>query len=111
MQEDHDRVNLRSQQQQLFSRFLNLFGKFITVTKLQIFPIHEQYIKYFSVSPAFYDSSVIKHRKVSSVGFSKMKVNVVIFIASVNLFPDACFNLLLLIFSDQIAEPFLSKPE
>ena len=28
-----------------------------------------------------------------------------------NLFPDACFNLLLFILSDQIAEPFLSKPE
>ena len=78
---------------------------------MHIFPIHEQYIKYFSVLLAFYDSSMIKHGKISSVSFSKMKVNIVIFIACANLFPDACFNLLLFILSDQIAEPFLSKPE
>ena len=78
---------------------------------MHIFPIHEQYIKYFSVLLAFYDSSMIKHGKISSVSFSTMKVNIVIFIAYVNLFSDACFNLLLFILSDQIAEPFLSKPE
>ena len=48
---------------------------------MHIFPIHEQYIKYFSVLLAFYDSSMIKHGKISSVSFSKMKVNIVIFIA------------------------------
>ena len=88
-----------------------LFRKFITVTNMHIFPIHEQYIKDSSVLLAFYDSSMVKYRKVSSVSFSKMKVNIVIFIAAVDLFPDACFYLLLLIFADQIVEPFSSKSE
>ena len=74
---------------------------------MHIFPIHEQYVKYLSVLLAFYDSSMVKYRKVSSVSFSKMKVNIVIFIATVDLFPDACFYLLLLIF----AEPILCKSE
>lgn len=55
---------------------------------MHIFPIHEQYIKYFPVLRALYNSSMIKNRKISSVSFSKMKVNIVIFIAVVNLFPD-----------------------
>ena len=78
---------------------------------MHVLPVHKQYIKYSSVLLAFYDSSMVKHRKVSSVSFSKMKVNIVIFIAAVDLFPDACFYLLLLIFADQIVEPFLSKSE
>ena len=41
-----------------------LFRKFITVTNMHIFPIHEQYIKYSSVLLAFYDSSMVKYRKV-----------------------------------------------
>ena len=40
-------------------------------------------------------TSMIKHRKISSVSFSKMEVNIVIFITTVNLFPDTCFYLLL----------------
>ena len=55
---------------------------------MHIFPIHEQYIKYSSVLLAFYDSSMVKYRKVSSVSFSKMKVNIVIFIAAVDLNTD-----------------------
>lgn len=55
---------------------------------MHIFPIHEQYIKYFPVLRALYNSSMIKNRKISSVSFSKMKVSIVIFIAVVNLFPD-----------------------
>ena len=55
---------------------------------MHIFPIHEQYIKYFSVLLVLYNSSMIKHRKVGSVSFSKMEVNIVIFITIVNLFPD-----------------------
>ena len=47
---------------------------------MHIFPIHEQYIKYFPVLRALYNSSMIKNRKISSVSFSKMKVNIVIFI-------------------------------
>jgi len=35
-----------------------------------------------------YNSSMIKHKKISSVSFSKMEVNIVIFITTVNLFPD-----------------------
>ena len=66
-----------------------LAREFITVTNMHIFPIHEQYIKYLSVLLAFYNSSMIKHRKVSSVSLSKMKMNIIIFIATVNLFPDA----------------------
>ena len=48
---------------------------------MHIFPIHEQYIKYFPVLRALYNSSMIKNRKISSVSFSKMKVSIVIFIA------------------------------
>ena len=58
------------------------------VTNMHIFPIHEQYVKYLSVLRALYNSSMIKHRKISSVSFSKMEVNIVIFITIVNLFPD-----------------------
>ena len=88
-----------------------LSWEFITVSNIHIIPIHEQYVKYSSVLLAFYDSSVIKHRKVSSVSLSKMKVNIVILIAAVNLFPDTCFDLLLLVFSNQIAEAFLCEPK
>ena len=70
---------------------------------MHILPIHEQYIKYSSVLLAFYDSSMVKYRKVSSVSFSKMKVNIVIFITTINLFPDAGFYLFLFIFQDQVA--------
>ena len=76
---------------------------------MHIFPIHEQYIKYFSVLLAFYDSSMIKHGKISSVSFSKMKVNIVIFIAAVDLLPDTCLNLLLLIFPDKVSKALLCK--
>ena len=55
---------------------------------MHVLPVHKQYIKYSSVLLALYDSSVVKHRKVGSVSLSKMKVNIVIFIAIVNLFPD-----------------------
>jgi len=65
---------------------------------MHIFPIHEQYVKYFSVLRTLYNSSMIKHRKISSVSFSKMEVNIVIFITTVNLFPDTCFYLLLFMF-------------
>ena len=61
---------------------------------MHVLPVHKQYIKYSSVLLAFYDSSMVKHREVRSVSFSKMKMNIVIFIAAVNLFPDACFYLL-----------------
>ena len=78
---------------------------------MHIFPIHEQYVKYFPVLWALYNSSMIKNRKISSVSFSKMKVNIVIFIAVVNLFPDTWFYLLLFIFTNQVAKTFLSKSE
>lgn len=48
----------------------------------------EKHIKYSSVLLAFYDSSMVKHRKISPVSFLKMKMNIVIFITTVNLFPD-----------------------
>ena len=41
--------------------------EFIIVTNMHIFPIHEQYVKYLSVLRALYNSSMIKHRKISSV--------------------------------------------
>ena len=75
------------------------------------FPVHKQYIKYSSVLLVFHDSSVIKHRKVSAVCFSKMKVDIVIVIAGIDLFPDACFYLLLFIFPDQVVEAFPCKAE
>ena len=56
---------------------------------MHVLPVHKQYIKYFSVLLAFYDSSMVKHREVGPVSFLKMKVNIVIFIAVINLFPDA----------------------
>lgn len=49
---------------------------------------NEQYVKYLSVLRVLYNSSMIKHKKISSVSFSKMEVNIVIFITTVNLFPD-----------------------
>lgn len=55
---------------------------------MHILPIHKQYIKYLSVLLALYNSSMIKHRKIGSVSFSKMEVNIIIFITTVNLFPD-----------------------
>lgn len=65
---------------------------------MHVLPVHKQYIKYFSVLLAFYDSSVIEDRKIGSVSLSKVKVNIVIFITTVNLFPDTCFYLLLFMF-------------
>lgn len=59
-----------------------------TMAGEHIFPVHEQHIKYSSMLLAIYNSSMVKHRKVSSVSLSKMKVNIIIFIAAVNLFPD-----------------------
>ena len=56
---------------------------------------------------AVYNPSVIKNRKVSAVRFSKMKVDVIIFIAGIDLFPDACFYLLLFILTDQVVELYL----
>ena len=55
--------------------------------------------------------TVIKNRKVSAVCFSKMKVDIVIVIAGIDLFPDACFYLLLFIFPDQVVEAFPCKAE
>ena len=78
---------------------------------MHIFPIHEQYIKYLSVLRALYNSSMIKNRKISSVSFSKMKVNIVIFITTINLFPDAGFYLFLFIFQDQVAEALIGESE
>ena len=78
---------------------------------MHIFPIHEQYIKYFPVLRALYNSSMIKNRKISSVSFSKMKVNIVIFIAVVNLFPDTWFYLLLFIFTNQVVCGQLTEKE
>ena len=66
-------------------------------------PVHEQYIEYSSVLLAFYDSSVIEDRKIGAVSFSKVKVNIVIFITTINLFPDTGFYLFLFIFPDQAA--------
>ena len=43
---------------------------------IHILPVHEQYIKYFPVLRALYNSSMIKNRKISSVSFSKMEVNI-----------------------------------
>ena len=75
------------------------------------FPVHKQYIKYSSVLLAFHDSSVIKHRKVSAVCFSKMKVDIIIVIAGIDLFPDACFYLVLFILTDQVVEAFVCEVE
>ena len=73
---------------------------------MHVFPVHKQYIKYSSVLLAFYDSSMVKYREVSPVSFLKMKVNIIIFITAVNLFPDACFYLFLLILPNQVMEAF-----
>lgn len=70
---------------------------------MHVCPIHKQHIKYSSILLVFYYSSMIKYRKVSSISFSKMKMNIVIFIAAVNLLPDTCLNLLLLIFPDKVS--------
>ena len=69
---------------------------------MHVLPVHKQYIKYSSVLLAVHNPSVIKNRKVSAVYFSKMKVDIVIVIAGIDLFPDACFYLLLFIFPDQV---------
>ena len=74
---------------------------------MHVLPVHKQYIKYFSVLLAFYDSSMVKHREVRAVSFSKMKMNIVIFITTVNLFPDACFYLFLLILPNQVMKAFV----
>ena len=86
-------------------------SKFFAVMNVHVLPVREQYIKYASVLLTLHEPSVIQHRNVRSVSFSKMKVNIVIFIAAVNLFPDTCFDLLLLVFSNQIAEAFLCEPK
>ena len=75
------------------------------------FPVHKQYIKYSSVLLAVHNPSVIKNRKVRAVRFSKMKVDVIIFIAGIDLFPDACFYLLLFILTDQVVEASICKAE
>ena len=78
---------------------------------MHIFPIHEQYIKYFPVLRALYNSSMIKNRKIRAVSFSEVKVNIVIFITTINLFPDAGFYLFLFIFPDQVAEALIGESE
>ena len=50
--------------------------------------IYSIYLRYVSKED-IHVYSMIKHRKVSSVSLSKMKMNIIIFIATVNLFPDA----------------------
>ena len=75
------------------------------------FPVHKQYIKYSSVLLAVYNPSVIKNRKVSAVSFSKMKVDVIILIAGIELFPEDCFYLLLFILTDQVVEAIICKAE
>ena len=76
---------------------------------MHVLPVHKQYIKYSSVLLAFYDSSMVKHREVRAVSFSKMKMNIVIFITTVNLFPDASFYLFLLILPNQVMKAFICK--
>ena len=78
---------------------------------MHVLPVHKQYIKYSSVLLAFYDSSVIEDRKIGSVSLSKVKVNIVIFITTVNLFPDTGFDLFLFIFPDQAAEALIGESE
>ena len=78
---------------------------------VHVFPVHKHYIKYSAVLLIVYDSAMVKHRKIGSVSFPKMKMNIVIFIAIINLLPDACFDLLSFIFPDQVAEASLCKPK
>ena len=78
---------------------------------MYIFPIYKHYIKHPAILRCLHNSPMVKNRNIRTVTFSQMKINIVIFIAAVDLFPDACFYLLLLIFADQIAKPFLSKSE
>lgn len=76
---------------------------------MHVSPVHKQHIKYSPILPVFYNSSMVKYRKVSSISFSKMKINIVIFIAAVDLLPDTCLNLLLLIFPDKVSKALLCK--
>ena len=54
---------------------------------------------------------MIQYRKIRSVRLSKMKMNIVIFISAVDLFPNACFYLLLLIFTNQVVKTLIGEPE
>ena len=92
----------------LSERAFLISGKFIFVMNMHVRPVHKQYIKYAAVCLAFHNSSMIKYRKIRPrFSFSEMKVNIVIFISAVNLFPDAGFYVLLFIFPDQVTEAFL----
>ena len=103
--------NLLTKVKNFCQQVLHLSGEFIAVMNMHSFPVHEQYIEYSSVLLAFYDSSVIEDRKIGSVSFSKVKVNIVIFITTINLFPDAGFDLFLFIFPDQAAEALIGESE
>ena len=76
---------------------------------VHILPVHKQNIKYSSVLLTLHDFSMVEYRKIRTISFSKMEVNIVIFIATINLFPDAGVYLLLLIFTDQIAKPLFCE--
>ena len=76
---------------------------------MHVIPVHKQYIKDFSVLLALHDPSVIKHRKIRTVRFSEMEVDIVILIAIIDLFPDTRLDLLLFVFPDQVAEAFLCE--
>ena len=71
---------------------------------IHIVPVHKQYIKDFSILQAFHNSSMIKDRKIRAIRFFQMKMNIVIFIAAVDLCPDAGLDLLQFIFTDQMVK-------
>ena len=55
---------------------------------MHILPVHKQYIKYSSVLPTLHNSSMVKYRKIGSISFSKLEMNIGIFITVINLFPN-----------------------
>ena len=74
---------------------------------MYIFQIYKHYIKHPAILRCLHNSSMIKNRNIRTVTFSHMKINIVIFIATVNLFPDAGFHLFLFILPDQVSKTFL----
>ena len=78
---------------------------------VHVLPVHKRYIKYSAILLALDDSSVIKDRKIRSVSFLEMKMNIVILIASINLFPDTGLYFLLFILPNQVAKALFCASE
>ena len=75
--------------------------------------VHNENIEDIAIISVFYNAAVIKNRMIRAILFRKMELYIVICstFPRINLFPDACFHVCLLIRTDQIAEAVMGIGE